>query len=151
MNKMTTSLFGFALAGLVLIGAGCGSPSVSDLDGTWVPNPNSASSEGTEGMEVQFADQKMTFTVKNGDETASFSAPYKETEKGTENEQPQADFAIAFEDFTLMNPDGSQETVTGEDKPFEKVHVKFNDDSTVVTLYEDKVVSDENMELVPKE
>lgn len=151
MNKITTSLFGFALAGLVLVGAGCmGGNTAADLEGNWEIDPANEAAESLEGTNFGFADNTLTMTVEFLGETATMTAGYEEVEVGTEADQAQADFALKFNEFKLSAA-GEEETLTGDDAPFNQVHVKFGEDKKSVTLFEKTLDDKDSAVLIKKE
>lgn len=151
MNKMTTSLFGFALAGLVLVGAGCmGGNSAADLEGNWEIDPANEAAESLEGTNFGFADSTMTMTVEFLGETATMIGGYEQIEVGSEGDQGQADFALRFKEFK-MSVAGEEEILTGDDAPFTDVHVKFGEDKKTVTLFENTLDDKDNAVLIKKE
>lgn len=151
MTKFTTSLAGFALAGLVLVGAGCGGNTPSDLNGTWNIDPESEAAEALEGTTFEFTDgNTMTMSIEFLGETATMAGTFEETELGTNADQAEADFAIRFSEFQLSAP-GEEETLTGDEAPFGDVHVQLSEDGNKVTLFEDTLDSADNAVLIRSE
>lgn len=154
MTKIATSLATFALAGLVLVGAGCGAGgnTPDDLNGTWKIDPNNEAAELLDGTTFEFADgNTMTMTVEFLGETATMSGTFEEADRGTEDDQGQADFAIRFNEFKLTAPGEEEQTLTGDDAPFDSVHIKFGEDKNSVTLFESKIEDEDAAVLVRKE